>query len=296
MFPFRFHQAAQNTPLLKGVPQTYGLLLTYAGRKTTVHYAIECCLEIVPDAVQFSYHRKEVFIDEALPEGKVYKLAATLAAAFYPVVIEQQAGSGVTTIANGEAILTRCRKAEVQVRQEYGGALADACLQSFETAWSNPNNILRAFETDFFLQLLFSVLPNRDSPDVMPEISLLPAGVFALSRTGEETTEENKSRYIHFAGTTQNGGSSLSLSYCLYPAGSLFRWVQGVLQYKEADGRSEEVTMELYHINSDEVPQYLKDLPAKRTGDTPVRSMIVSVEEVPVEKKKKGGWSAFFNS
>ncbi len=287
--------SGSQVPVWRAGTQAYGVRLTYAGKKTALHYTLECRLEVDKEAVQLTLNRKEFFINGAPPEGKVYRLAHMLAAAFYPVVLVQNTQMKTAQIANYKDLAQRCREVETQVQQQFGGAVVADCLAAFKRALGNPHTIMRALEEDFLFGLLFFQIPCNNSPgETAFTMGPPPGNRFIISPTGARANAEGTTQTKDFAGTTPNGEKHLTLSYCLYGKTPLVKAVTGLLRYKDEWGQPEELTIELYHLNPENIPLSQAVLPAGGAAISKEPSLIVSVEEVPPEKKA-GGWSALFD-
>ncbi len=301
MSTFSICQPAHLATVPRGAQQAYGLAMHCDPEGLSWHYEIGCCIQTTgePGGLRLSLHRGPVYINGEPPEDKAYRLAAVLAAPFFPIVIEQAGAGAPLQLVNHEDIRRRCRAAEEDARAQFDGPATEACLATFRKAASNPATILRMLETDAAVQLLFAVLPERPGADAGPGVrmAIAPYGAFTLVRTAadvDDTFLGERGKYAEFAGPGSAPDSSLSLRYRLHPTGTMIRSVAGTLHYTDAAGRPAVLRIELYHLNAEGVPAAYKAVPQKREEARQAPSLIVSGEERPSDKRSGGGWRPLF--
>lgn len=134
----------------------YGVVFTYPEKGIKVHYEIECQFKRYLDNINYLYSidRKQVFINNEAPDGKLYEMADKMGRCLYPLLLKINGKQQIQEIRNYKQVVERCFIAVEKLRKYYTGEIALDSIRAFEHQYSNPNNLIGGIQQDLFYQLL----------------------------------------------------------------------------------------------------------------------------------------------
>ena len=277
----------------------YGLLITYAHKDTTIHYEVACdCLTwLAGGSGIFSFDRQQVFINNRLPDGKVYQLADELGKSLSPIQFHRQAET-ITGIVNHEDIKRRNKAAVAALSTYYEGEVAENCFRLSEVHCSNPNTIISMLENDFFYKLYFFPLYTTYKDFTASHtITLSPGGnhipFHCVNRLNTDYNSKGQLTIdVTGAGETDHPRSHFSAQYLLYPEDHTIASVSGKITYPEKENKEGALLFELYHLNAEK--RIIDKANAfNKEHETGLRTQSVIIEKPETVPVKKSFWDIF---
>jgi len=302
----------QNGNLLAFNPRyinnTYGVLINYPEKEITVHYEIVCryCGYINDYHFLFSLDRKQVFINNKVPEMKLYQMADDMAKAFYPVELcISNTEKVIKKIENYTEIVERCQQAYNQIANGYGGDLASTFSQQFKKQYSNPNILKDRFQNELFYKLFFFPLYKRYTP----QLTAVSAFSFPFDMDSEDPllqishqispdyTYDDKimvnlnSTALPAENTSaENNDTSFEACYQLYANDYTISSITGKAICNNAMGEKSTMEFEMYHLDAETRVKPVVTLSKPVESIPGTRSIIVESAEV---KKVRSFWGIF---
>lgn len=237
-----------------GICHTYGVLVNYCHKKITLHYEIECRFQNYTNNGNYLLflNRKQVFINDKLPQNKLYEMADEMAKTIYPVILHINKDNKIIDIVNYKEILTRKKSTLQRLSEYFKGDTAQTCLSNFERHCSNPNIIIRALESDLFYKLLFLPLHTLYTTYLTVELTTeLSFGENKLPFTTMAKLNPNYSEkekvVIDVCGVNDN--AKFVMQYQLHAEDHTVFSIIGSATYAEKENEEDKMELEIYHLN-----------------------------------------------
>ena len=292
----------------KYINHTYGVLLKYPDTATSLHYEIECkfCQHTYDNDFILSLNRKQVFVNDEIPEIKLYQMADQMAKAFYPVLLRVgRDDKKIKAIANYQDIAARCEQTYNQLSRDFDGDLASAFAEQYFRQYSNINTLTERLENELFYKLYcfplygsYSSELAKNSEYSFPFNTADNDPILKIAhRIEPDYTADYKIivnlKSIAAASTESDlfdGKVSFNAQYDLYADDQTVCSILGSAAYQGISGERNKIEFEVYHLDPENrIPQPK----AKEQQVTTAKQQDSIIIESDVREKKKSFWNIF---
>lgn len=274
------------------INNTYGVIVNFD--KNQVHYEIEVKFieQLTPEVFRLSIDRKQVYINNQEPDGKLYEMADQMAKSIYPIIIDINKEKKIVAIANHNEIRQRCDETRGKLSQYYVGEYAQKKIRLFETQVNNPNSLINHLENELFYQLFFLPIRGIYNDGLIKKDQYLHRSNTHKITTynlnivlNENYTESGKIVAKIHSDEKINTERCFDAEYRLYPEDHSIFSMRGSLILSDDRGKPHSTRFEIYHLNTNE--RVLKKVIP--------RPKVVSLDEKKsnIAKKKKSFWDIF---
>ena len=242
----------------EGINHKYGVTLNLA--KNKVHYEMAlACIGQTGSTFRLVLDRKQVYINDKEPDGKLYELANQMGKSIYPIIIDVNKQSReIIDICNYDEMKERCRGNIVELKRYFTGEYAERYIYLYEKQIGNLNSLKNHLQTELFNELY--LLPVQQNIFDKLHSSIL------YQHTSESNIQTcyhldirlnpmytDSGKIIALVNSREQLGSTpcFKAEYRLYPKDHTIFSIRGSLILPHGHKKLHTTTFEIYHLNVD---------------------------------------------
>ncbi|WP_146052852.1 hypothetical protein [Aquimarina sp. I32.4] len=293
---------------LEKLRHTYGVLLVFLdenNKKLQIHYEIEiiCTEQIDEQTYILELYKKQVYINEKVPDSLSDELAERCGKVIYPLQLKVSSMGGIIAIANHDQIQQRWHIEREKIKQYYQGADTHKLIMSMDSMIESEQKLKNTYITqDWFMILFFSYMTThlQQKNILLPWIPYKKGVLYQIEQSiqshphkQEDTIVKHKATLIDgrnedaiFSGIPISIGNNkpavtgeIDMSYQTYKDSSIVNAITGNSTIVFPSGKSKKLTIEIYHLG-EKTPQTSEERLVKEKE-------LKEQEPKPTPKKKR---------
>lgn len=289
------------------ITNDYGLTITYPTKKLKIHYQARLNFhkQLNENDRIFSIDRKQLFVNNQLPDIHLYEMADKMAKSIFPVIFRIDKNNEIIVIENYDGISNRCNSLVRELSHYYKDETAEKIISNFKKQYSNAFFLSNQLQEDLFYKLLFFPLHKQYTSELKAETKYsfrfgqkkaIP--FLLLHQIQPEYTDSGKLivnlKSIDNIENSQIFQNTFEASYQLYPEDHSIMSIMGKAIITDDRSVKEIIEFELYHLNVEQRNTKKISLLADKQDRTlnfdekRNKIFIGEVEDLP---KRKGFWS-----
>lgn len=288
-----------------GMDYTYGILITYPEKKQTLHYEADIAFkkEAAGRERVFSVNRRQAYINNKLPEAKIYELTERLNRSIYPAMCGIDNKGNIVGLLNHADIVKRTESTAAELKEYFAGEISDSIFSHFEIQCSNAAMLRATLENDLLYAICFlpvhakydSALTATFEKRFLLGEKIVP---FAMKATLAPDYNEKGKVPVTVTGICagyEYGDAAFNAQYNLYREDHSISLVEGSFIFPEGKNNMATIQFELYHLNAAQriinkstsfTDRYDEDMPGSK------RQSLIVDEGGPADKRKSF-WDMF---
>jgi len=190
-------------PLGKPIPYGVRIVLGSGDHPTEIKYEVEVSfIQHIDENNLFRIDKKQVYINETLPDLVADQLAYEVGTVFYPLVVALDHEGAFVGIANQTEIRERWPKHKLGILDYFEGDVVEEYLRIFEDKLYNDSDINMAFLNDWFIASFFATLYKDYGHSYLVNSYFRFPNVTSFAVDGYSVNQQLEGNYNHFGAIT----------------------------------------------------------------------------------------------
>ncbi|MBL4746275.1 MAG: hypothetical protein JKY08_07890 [Flavobacteriaceae bacterium] len=259
--------------------RTYGVVLNLSekGEKCKVHYECEVVFlkKDIYNCFYFSIHKKQIYINEKLPDIVFDELASQCGRTIYPIEVKISSYGVLMDITNHEEIKERWSNKKKTLAKYYKGKEVTTLFEKMDVTIASYTKLMTVLKKEWFIVLFFSPIHAgygrpKSSIDLM--LDMLPYKLPIKYNVTQCVTENEieigglmyrqkgncvdirdeidilKGNFFTTGNVAQLAKGELDISYEIYKDSPVFDRILGSCSLKLPSGYVKKIEIEIYNL------------------------------------------------